>query len=212
MNFLGIPYESGPKVTAATANKQYVITLIKNDMAFSDAYIVLGDILFTERNYQMALRSYHRATDFSGNYELVNNRVQSVLSQWRAQNQQGFVIERGRGESQIRSEIAAATSWLETYQEVEAERLESGEDVSFSAMSYEMARRSIRKPKMIETAYYRGAEIGPGGNGFSLPDVGFWLTRYWYVMGIGAAVGLIVLLRINRHRHQRFHPRKPASR
>lgn len=65
-NFLGIRYDAGPEATAKAANEEYVVTLIKNDYQFADAYIVLGDILFNKGDYQLDLRAYLRVSSLPG--------------------------------------------------------------------------------------------------------------------------------------------------
>ena len=180
-NFLGVPYEDGPEATAKIANREYLITLIKNDMNFADAYIVLGDVLFVEGDYQAALRAYYRAEDLGereyqqserpDRYEflrsgLVESRVNKIGDYWESLQQPGFVVERdynhSLGRDQITGEILSARLWLKRFQQIEAERLAEGEDVSFATMKVAMADAGIEEPKITEAGYYEGTSSRVG--------------------------------------------------
>jgi tetratricopeptide (TPR) repeat protein len=162
-NFLGVAYDAGPAKTATVANKEYVVTLIKNDIAFSDAYLVLGDILFVEEDFQMALRAYYRASSLSNEQKFVahgriaRDRQNAVIEQWRSASHPGHVIEEGPGsDQQLEEEVAAAADWLENYQRTEAEFIEKGLNVSFAALKPEVKKRGFTKPRLLEAIHYEG--------------------------------------------------------
>lgn len=117
-NFLGIPYNAGPEVTAKAANEDYVVTLIKNDYQFPDAYIVLGDILFSRGDYQLALRAYHRAQSLikpsqRPNFypSVIEGRYDNIHTIWDNNKTSEHVIERGKGVEQIYEEFDKAKNW-----------------------------------------------------------------------------------------------------
>ena len=198
-NFLGVPYDQGYVSSAAAANREYVITLIKNDVEFADAYIVLGDILMDEKNYQLALRAYRRAEDLG--HLKAGDRLTRVSSAWEKKVRKGYVLEGDMGWQQTRMEFTAAADWLASYQELEAERLVEGQDVSFAAMKVAMTQRAMQKPRIIEAAFYRGRENGDSRN-FSLRDVPYLLWRYWYIVAIGLLGLMLVVLALTRRRRR----------
>ncbi len=189
-NFLGVHYAAGSAATAKVANKEYVVTLIKNDISFSDAYLVLGDILFEEKNYQLALRAYHRASRLSLEQNsqphsfIAGKRQANVITTWQAEAQPGHVIEEGPGwYDQLEDEVAAAAEWLEEFQKVEAVFIEKGLDVSFLNLKPEVEKQGFAKPRLLEAVYYEGTEADG--------DVFF---RSIVVVGLFAAVGSVVVL------------------
>jgi tetratricopeptide (TPR) repeat protein len=185
-NFLGVPYDAGQKATAEIANKEYVVTLIKNDMTFSDAYIVLGDICFEEGNFQLALRAYFRASglsisqDVNAHAAIASQRQIDVINTWREKAHPGHVIEDGPDrDRQLDNELAAASMWLEEFQSVEEEFVKKGRDASFAALKPELKRRGIIKPQLFEAVHYQGTAT------VATPD---------HFTGVALAVGLFVAL------------------
>ncbi len=126
-------------------------------MNFADAYVVLGDILFAEQDYQLALRAYYRAQNLSHpNYTEVNNRASTIRQVWQEQAKPGFVVERDLGHEQVSREFELAAAWRRKYIKIESERLEAGQDASFAEMKTVLAEQGVEKPKIIEAAHYRG--------------------------------------------------------
>lgn len=161
-NFLGVRYDAGSAATADAANHEYVITLIKNDMEFADAYLVLGDVLFHNQEYQLALRAYYRASELSHPHDAWQQRLVDIVRVWRDFKEPGYVVERGYpGRSQVGNEIAAAKKWLREFQQLEASRIARGKDVHFSAMRDALDEAGITKPKILEAGYYRGYATRP---------------------------------------------------
>ena len=167
-NFLGVPYDDGTAATAKIANKQYLLTLIKNDMNFSDAYLVLGDVLFEEKDYQMALRAYYRAMQLSNDQELnahgaiARKRQLDIVKMWREERKPGYVVEQFHRSSQLAFEVEAASEWLKDFQQVEQEMIEQGRSVAFADLKPEVERRGIKKPRLLEAIYYKGTETDHG--------------------------------------------------
>ena len=62
-NFLGIPRGASPEEVAADplVNRGHLLSLIKADRHFADAYAVLGDVLYAEGDYANSARAYARA-------------------------------------------------------------------------------------------------------------------------------------------------------
>lgn len=166
-NFLGVRYDAGPEATAAAANREFVITLIKNDVGFGDAYIVLGDIFFVEQDYQLALRAYLRAQDLENYY--ASDRTNRIARVWRSQAQPGYVVEHNLGRDQIQSEFESAKRWVEKYQQIESDRLDAKQGVTFAEMQVALSQRGIQKPQIVEAAHYRGSENGAEQSVYSFP-------------------------------------------
>ena len=201
-NFLGIRYDAGAASTAAAANREHVITLIKNDVGFADAYVVLGDILFVEENYQLALRAYYRASYLTApNGRKVRKRQERILDLWKREMKPGFVFE-DQWQRQLDEEISAADQWLSSYKTIEAYRIKKGESVGFAEMKKIMSI-SHPKPIVIEAVYYSGEKIDESnGNGDAVVWVGI-------VFGLCACVLVFLLKR--RTRIKRLKGKMPPA-
>ena len=161
-NFLGVRYSQGQKATAKVANKEHVITLIKNDMSFADAYVVLGDILFVEADYQLAMRAYHRAAtlgdEFSTVQQVAATRVNEVIDKWKKMAKPGFVTEEHHDAiDSLDNELASAHQWLKKYQAIEIDLIGQGKDASFASLNLAATNQGLTKPLMIEQVHYRGS-------------------------------------------------------
>lgn len=152
-NFLGVRYDAGPKATAEVANRKHVITLIKNDMEFADVYLVLGDILYIEKDYQLAIRAYWRAGSLGSGRAY--QRARMVGEKWRLAAKADFEIADDLGREAIYEEFGAARVWLATYQDIEVARITNGKSVRFSKMKSAVAAHGLKKPVLIEEGYYQ---------------------------------------------------------
>lgn len=163
-NFLGVPYDN-PEQTAVIANKEYVITLIKNDYKFIDAYMVLGDILFEEENYQLAIRAYNRAnTLIEDKYGEIAHKaylkMHTVVDKIAQQKGSRQIVDKLRYSSQLDNEIEAAENWLKEFKRTETELIHQ-KKVTFDLIRKKMKDKGINKPKVIEAIIYRGYENSP---------------------------------------------------
>ena len=143
-NFLGVEYSAGPEATAKAANRQHVETLIKNDMSFADAYLVLGDIALVDNDLQTALRSYLRAIQLSGDSHA--DRVESVFARVDREMPDQSHAARYEWPKQIHAEFSSAQAWLTRYQELEAERLHDEAAVDFGSMKEAAAAAGLQRP------------------------------------------------------------------
>ena len=167
-NFLGAPYENR-KETAKLANKQYVITLIINDYKFVDAYLVLGDILFEEKEYQLALRAYMRA-EMLGYEEKDKYDELSQLGRQRfretsrvlLKNKSSFQVGSWlKGLRQVRNELKSAEEWLNNFKDTETEMLSNNELVTFDKIRDKMKSKGLEKPVIIEAVVFTGFAVDP---------------------------------------------------
>jgi tetratricopeptide (TPR) repeat protein len=64
-NFLGLPYTLTPEQVAANprVSRKALVHLIRQEPAFADAYLVLGDVLMAEKEKGLAAIAYHRAVE-----------------------------------------------------------------------------------------------------------------------------------------------------
>ena len=159
-NFLGVKYTAGPHATAKVANREYVETLIKNDMSFADAYLVLGDIALFEDDLQTALRSYLRATQISGVSH--SDRVQRVYARLEEKMPDQVHAAQTEWPNQIHTEFNTAEAWLTRYQEIEAERIESGQAVDFETMREATAVAGLQAP-VVKMVIYDEQDQSPTG-------------------------------------------------
>ncbi|MGJ8656531.1 MAG: tetratricopeptide repeat protein [Akkermansiaceae bacterium] len=164
-NFLGVEYGSGVDVVAGSplVNKEYLLTLIKNDYSFADVYLVLGDVYLQEGEYQLAIRCYHRA-EYLGHHVkwIFSVRFQEVAEGLESLKSADQLVESAHfrtHDGQVRREIEAAEKWLEMYQAVEATLIGEGRAVDFKSMKVELEERGVSKPKVKEAMIYKGEVV-----------------------------------------------------
>ncbi|MCM8540685.1 MAG: tetratricopeptide repeat protein [Lentisphaeraceae bacterium] len=165
-NFLGIPYNDSAH-TAKVANKEYVITLIKNDYQFIDAYLVLGDILFEEKNYQLALRAYMRARTVNEQEKFGDigfkayHKMTHTVNQIKKNKGKWQVIDTLRYRSQLEKEIENAELWLGEFQKTEKQLIANNETISFEKVRESMEENGYSKPQIMEAVVFKGLEYDP---------------------------------------------------
>ncbi|MFK5921898.1 MAG: tetratricopeptide repeat protein [Verrucomicrobiota bacterium] len=167
-NFLGVRYDAGPKASAKAANQDHIVTLIKNDYQFPDAYVVLGDILFTRGDHQLALRAYLRArslipSDLRQSFysSVVENRIDQIRQIWTDNKTSEHVLEPDIGEIQIYEEFEAARIWLDKFQAVEMELIKQNKATPFHTVLAEMDTQDIHPPVVLEAGFYKGRAKEP---------------------------------------------------
>ena len=182
LNFLGIAYDNIEE-TAKAANREYVITLIKNDFRFVDVYIVLGDILFTEKEYQLAMRAYIRAEvlasrqELMTQYRIANSKFYMAASK-EAEKKSFFQVSHiNRGKAQIKSEIKQAQRWLKRFQSMEALMINEGQSITFEKVRSELQKGGIYKQQVVEAVVFKGLAIEPISTGFFI--IVFLLVCYY---------------------------------
>ncbi len=194
-NFLGARYDEGPEASAKSANETYVITLIKNDYHFPDAYIVLGDILFSRGDYQLAYRAYLRAgrTPSSSSHshygQILSQRLQSVYIAWQTKKTFFQVTDRLGAFRQVQKEIQEASRWLEQFQEIESDLISQGKPTTYANVLATMKEESIFTPTFIEAGIYTG--------------FAYDITSALFILAIGLVITVYIIsfLRRRRTRH-----------
>lgn len=165
MNFLGVEYMAGFSATVASPllNKEYLLTLIKNDYSFPDVYMVLGDVYLNEGKYQLAIRCYHRVFGLGHHFEsLIYGKLNAIAKELEAGKSSDQLVEGfhfSTHEKQVKGEILAAKKWLDMYQEIEASLLGQGRPVDFKSMKKELENLEFSKPKVKEAMIYKGVEV-----------------------------------------------------
>ncbi len=197
-NFLGIRYDSGPEAAALAANETHLRTLIKNDYQFADAYVVLGDILFTRRDYQLAFRAYVRAqclpTATPNDYRaMLHKRMLAINKVWQKQKSFFQIVDIRGGRAQVRNEIGEAGLWLAAFQEIEEEFIALNRPTTFQDVLDEMDERGIHKPTIIEAGTYKGFAFNTN---LMIP-----------LLAVGLAV-LLYLVSLRKRRKQNRRPEK----
>ena len=189
-NFLGVEYLAGPEATARVANREYVETLIRNDMSFADAYLVLGDIALVEDDLQTALRSYLRATQLSDVSH--PDRLRRVYARLEEEMPDQVLAAQDEWPKQIHSEFSAAEAWLARYQEIEVERLKAGKAVDFGSMKDATVAAGLQTP-IIKLVTFDEHHASPSGQLIE------WGMMVVVLGGIALAVilaGVLVMKRI----------------
>ena len=202
VNFLGVRYADGAEATAKVANKTNVVTLIKNDYRFPDAYMVLGDILLTEGNHQMALRAYVRSVSLMHPSQgAIATRFERIEAFWKKSKKRGQILEYGIGRGQVSYEIGKAEKWLASFQLLEAEHIGENKPADFKTLLAEMEKRGTRVPEVLEAGIYQGSIITLGGS--RIPWQRSILIGLAGLVILGAIVSVFVILRRSSHAQNR---------
>ena len=185
-NFLGIPYSDpaeGIRVNKLV-NKEYLMTLIKNDYQFADVYLVLGDVLLSEGDYELAVRSYYRASDLNHPREdVIEQKISDLHAIVAGMRNDKQVVNLRTVRSQVTGEFSQAKSWLKKYQVLEEERLTAGKPVDFKSMKGIAKVAGIEKPRVVEAILY-DQEIVPKA----------WYDREGLVMALGMFAVVVTLV------------------
>lgn len=159
-NFLGIPYADGYETVQKSdlVNKDYLLTLIKNDMNFTDVYFVLGDLYFAEKDMQLAIRAYSRAVVLKHpRSDLAKKRINEVIKYWGKNKEAKHVVMQSWDiHSQIDMEFYSANEWLNQFQDIEKQQIDGDGDLSFQAL----LKLSQEKPVVKEVGYFKGTSTG----------------------------------------------------
>ncbi|MCF6314218.1 MAG: hypothetical protein L3J39_17350 [Verrucomicrobiales bacterium] len=196
-NFLGIRYDAGPEATARVANEEYVVTLIKNDYQYADAYIVLGDILFAKGSLQLALRAYLRVSSLPGEPSYIDwttsqQRIREINKIWSKQKNFLQISDRFGGQAQVQQEFKQAQDWLLHFQEVEADLISKDNKTPFAATLAEMKSRGITRATVIQAGTYKG--------------FAYDITSLLFILAIGLAITAYIISFILRRRRRTRHP------
>ncbi|MBG86901.1 MAG: hypothetical protein CMO80_08385 [Verrucomicrobiales bacterium] len=170
VNFLGIPYSAGTSATADSklVNREFLETLIKADRSFPDVYVVLGDLLTEEKEYELAYRAYERAADLRHPFrkELKSRRAH-IRSNWEtmADEQEGFVAPTGLTISrQIRNELGDAEEWVAEFQHHEAMLITGDQDPTFDTIKERMKTAKVLEPVYEPAGLFKGERTRDGGS------------------------------------------------
>ena len=145
-NFLGNGYDDYSKRELNEEDFKKLQLLIRADRTFPDALLVMGDHLSWNFHLNLALWAYVRARDLGHpNPNLVDRRIRSIHQHWNnAVSSEGKSVESlpeiTRG---VREDLKKTAMWLETFQEVEATLVSSGEPVDIKKVEKEMMAMGI---------------------------------------------------------------------
>jgi len=192
-NFLGVHYyhesfsdEAKAANQKVIANKEYLITLIKNDFHFPDVYLVLGDIYLEEQQYQLALRCYYRARYLKHPaYFVLSERLRVIGDELKKLKKDDQIVEPSYSvEEQVFGEIQAAESWLKSYKEIEKSMIQHGKSVDFKSMKEELKLQGLTKPKVLDAMLYKGALINESGLKVNFGDPRVIITGAVLIMSL----------------------------
>ena len=184
LNFLGHSYSMKPEeiVKQSNVNKEYLVTLIINDMSFADAYLLLGDVLFFEQNYQLALRAYYRASHLDKRLiEPTKNRVKAIFEYWENNKESGYILLKNQAKASVVREIKYAETWLQRFKETEMILLSRGKSPSFTEIKRAMQNLSLPNQVIRPVAYFKGRKLE-----------GFFFETQEVIMG-ASFIGLLLI-------------------
>lgn len=161
-NFLGVDYDAPPQVAAKIANKEHIISLIKNDYLYSDSYYVLGDILYTESEYQLAAHAYVRAYSLGSSAD-IRARLQLIVDHWKANKAFFQVVDPVNIILQsIRTRINKAEDWLAQFKKAETDMIaKHNKTHTFNEIIWEMENQGILRSPVPEAGIYIGFQFNP---------------------------------------------------
>ncbi|NQZ59097.1 MAG: tetratricopeptide repeat protein, partial [Lentisphaeraceae bacterium] len=164
-DFIGVPFTAETQAHAEAADRDFVITLIKNDYQFGAVYFLLGDILQQEGKLQLALRAYNRSAYLDRAFtDIADSRIESLRDYWRSSKERGYIVERRSYYSnQLDDELNNAENWLASFQTLEAARLKQDLPVAFEHTLPALKALGISKPHIYDAIYYKGEETTRGG-------------------------------------------------
>ncbi len=202
-NFLGISYANKPGTVAddPLVNKEYLRTLIIADRTFADVYLVLGDVLAAEGDYQLAIRAYHRADSLGHpRPDVIDDRIDWIYTKWYGQlaRLDGYVVEpRMHAERFMQQELAGAATWVTAFESREADLIASGEVVDYKMVLHELDTLGVERAVINELG------LVPGAPGQSVKDV--LVTVLLAFLGLVVVLTLVVIffVRVSRRRHAR---------
>lgn len=146
-NFLDVAYADGPDAlyNSNIVNKKFIITLIKNDIAFADSYLILGDILFIEKDHEMAMRAYYRALSLDHKAkDIILARINDIRQHWQ---KTGYIAVASK--SHVNTEITAAKEWLDNFQKLEETELAKDPAITYG----QILKKADRKPTVSNIGY-----------------------------------------------------------
>ena len=151
-SFLGTAYDAPPEVNAKLANKQHLISLIKNDYRYPDTYFILGDVLFSEGRHQLAAHSYARA--MSLNHPGPNQaRINLILDKWKDKKSVfEQVIKPEVFTRKLLRRVDEAKDWLNKFQETETTLIQKkARSYTFNEIIWSMEKSGIKRPLIMES-------------------------------------------------------------
>ena len=192
INFLGVSYDAEPQVNADVANKEYLISLIKNDYMFADAYLILGDVFFVEGEYQLAALAYGRAYDLGVPISIFS-KINLLRDKWHANKKAGEIVEdRHRLHRSISKPSREAQTWVTEFKRVDAELIKrNGKAASIDAVLQEMEKQGIKRELPLTVGVFKGYRVDPGA-------IFFWL----WISVIAIIFFLIIRNRIKKNKKE----------
>ncbi|WDE96660.1 tetratricopeptide repeat protein [Lentisphaera profundi] len=159
-NFLGVNYIEPPVKSAAIANKEYIVSLIKNDYAFADAYYILGDILYTEGNLQLAIHAYAKAGSLNPVLP-IRERYALIRNEWREQRSFMQVVEdRFSLRRKLDRRVNGAERWGENFKLTEEQLMRSSQRIyEFGEIFNEMEIQGMSRVALLEVGTYLGFQF-----------------------------------------------------
>ena len=151
-SFLGTAYDASPEINAKLANKQHLISLIKNDYLYADTYFILGDVLFHEGRYQLAAHSYARAMSLK-HPGPIQKRIDLILSKWQDQKSVfEKVIQPDIFTRKLLRRVDEAKNWLKQFQETETTLIKKeARSYTFNEIIWAMKKAGLKRPIIMES-------------------------------------------------------------
>lgn len=148
-DFLGREYAENLRGIQRLSDDDFerLLSLVRSDKTFVDAYFVLGDDLERRGHLNLALWSWSRALQLGHPAtDRIRSRVKAVYDYWTRQGKGGMAhSDADEALAAITKELETAAGWQKIFETVEAEMVGANPNVQFEDVAAELTRRGIAR-------------------------------------------------------------------
>ncbi len=156
-DFLGRPYRAHRHSSPSLSPEDFdrLLSLIRSDKTFVDAYVVLGEHLSAQGHMNLAFWSWCRALQLGHPAKnLLRNWLLESHATWVGVSKSvGGVMAHATVDETIDSvikELEVAAAWQQTFEAVEGEMVVANPNVQFEDVAAELVKRGVARVKPTE--------------------------------------------------------------
>ncbi len=156
-DFLGRAYSESSRGSGKVTDEEleHLLSLIRSDKTFVDAYFVLGDHLHHRGHLNLAFWSWARALQLGHPAKsLLYSRLNATYAHWEleSRHRHGQLAHKDASEAilAVTKELENAAAWQKTFEAVEGEMVVANPNVQFEDVSAELVKRGVARVKPTE--------------------------------------------------------------
>lgn len=156
-DFLGRGYSESSRGSGKVSDEEFehLLSLIRSDKTFVDAYFVLGDHLHDRGHLNLAFWSWARALQLGHPAKsLLYGRLAGTFRHWEmeARHRNGQLAHKDASEAilAVTKELESAAAWQKTFESVEGEMVVANPKVQFEDVAAELVKRGVARVKPTE--------------------------------------------------------------